>query len=155
LELDCIGKTCAVTGDAGEPASVGPLVYSQCVLTLDGQARDVDEFTLTINNALEVKRYMSPTVKTLYPGDRIVTLEVQLDYHADNADIYAMLLAGVEGSLALSDGIQTDTFTFPLLQMPKQRPENAGRGEMPMRLVLSARRAAGSGQSAEVTFART
>lgn len=121
------------------PATDSMFVFSDIILTLGGTARKSESFSLVIDNVLDAERFLNSLTRDEIPAtDRIITLTCQLPWNGDNDDLYDMAMAGVEGSLALSDGTDTYTFDFGKLLAPAEGPDGPARAELKMPLVMRA-----------------
>lgn len=135
LTLNIEGETESV-GNSGTFPSLSidtdtMFVFSDVVLTLDGTARELSAFTLTIDNLLDTGRYMNSVTRSQIPTqDRQVTLAVTLPYTTDEDDLYDIAIAGIDGSLALDDGTTTYTFDFGNLKSAARSPVVTGKTEI-------------------------
>lgn len=142
LVLDIEGETETV-GNAGTAASLSLptdniFVFSDIVLTLESAAREVSDFTLTIDNLLDADRYMnSLTRDEIYPLDREVTLACTVPYTTANTALYDAAIAGAAGSLVIADGSTTYTIDFANLKIPAESPEVPGKEEINLALNLA------------------
>lgn len=154
VALDLVGKTASDAGSVSTPSSAGPIVFSDLTLTLQSAARETESFELVIDNALMTDRFMNSTSVTDIPEtDRKVSLTSRHAHHADNAALLGQAVAGAAGTLVLTDGTSTGTFTFGILQVPEDRPEIPGRAEeILMALNMMAHK---TGSTAEIAFALT
>lgn len=140
LTLDLIGKTWTDTGVVAAPASAAPYIFSDVVLTIATVARAIMEFTLAVNNNMAGKKRNNKTVSVISREDRrAVTLGINCAYNADNADLKAVAVAGLAGSMAVSDGTTTTTFTFGKLQTANETPD-IGKGEIMLPVNFAARK---------------
>lgn len=104
-------------------------VFSDCTLTLEGAAREVNEFSLVIDNALLMDLYRNSVTRTEIPAaDRIVQLTADVPFTSDNEDLYDAAIAGAAASLAISDGSTTYTFAAANAKIPAEGSDVAGRG---------------------------
>ena len=144
LELVCdvSGKTETVAGSApAEPASALPFWFDGVTLILQSSAREVEEFELVIDNALVKDRFQnSQTVTDLLEGDRNVTLRTVHGYSSNTSGLYGQAIAGATGTLAVSDGTSTRTYTFGKLQVPADGVEIRDKGEQRLTLNMVARK---------------
>jgi hypothetical protein len=127
------GKT--ETKDGASFPSVNPgtqsmFVMKDSVLTLGGTAREMEQFTLKIDNVLDKERWMNSLTRGEIPSlDRIVTLSATLPWNGDTDDLYGVAVTGIEGSLVIADGTTTYTATFGTLSAPKEGPDTRRAGE--------------------------
>jgi hypothetical protein len=138
LRLEIVGKT-----ESSSPAETFPTVayaggtpflFSDTVLNLVGQSREVQEWSIVIDNHLEVSFANSTTATRIIPRDRTVTLNCTNPFTADEVVLYDQLLAGSPASLGMSSPTATLTFQFATLQVPSQGPTIAGRHDVPLLL---------------------
>jgi hypothetical protein len=148
LSLDLIGTT-ETEGNAGTfpaitPLNTPPFMFAEGVLTLLSSARSFQDFTLTINNALDVKFFNSPTATRIRPTDRIVTFDAMVPYDTVNADLYNQAVAGAAATLVFTPPAPhagySMTVTFGTLQFPHETPTISGRSELMLPLRGVARR---------------
>jgi hypothetical protein len=137
LVTDWEGETETVT-NAGTfpeitPPTDGIFVFSDIVLTLDGTPREVDEFSLTINNLLSTELYRNAISREEIPAaDREVTLSATLPYDTANVDLYDAAIAGAAGSLVFSDGSDTYTFILANVKIPAVSPNVSAKDDIPL-----------------------
>jgi hypothetical protein len=159
LLLEIVGQSEAV-GSAGSLPSLtpstehGPYIFAgDPTLTLNGVAREVAEFELTIENDLVSDRFMnSTTVVNLPEGDRVITLRTSHAWASANTDLYNQALAGAAGTLAFTNGSSSTTFSFGTLQAPSQSPVVAGKQEIMLQLNMTARK---TGSTMELSVTNT
>jgi len=159
LVLDIEGETESVGNSGTFPAiSIDTntmFVFSDVTLTLDSVAREVNQFTLVIDNLLDTGRYMNSVTRAQIPTqDRAVTLAVTVPYTTDEDDLYDMAIAGIDGSLAFSDGTTTYTIDFGNLKAPAESPVVGGKTEILLPLNFVAYKS-GSGSDNEITVTKT
>ena len=137
LTLDLIGTTetvdAAGTFPSGSSISYNldpPLMHFDAVLTMLGSSRQVKSFTLTLDNMIDAKFYNSQSATALQTKDRKITLDCQVPYTAENADLYNQGVAGASATLAVSYASSTLQFTLGALQVPPQGPTIPGRDEI-------------------------
>jgi hypothetical protein len=144
LALAMVGKT-ETEGNAGtfpsvSPGLTPPFMFKEAVFTILGAARKVKDFSLTINNALDVQFFNSLTATRITPSDRVVTLDLTVPYDTDNVDLAEQAVAGDDGTLVIAFDNYSLTFTFGNLQFPKTKPVINGKGEQMLPLSGMARR---------------
>jgi len=146
--LNLIGKTRtagqtwpAALTSAGLPigTNTAPYVFTDGVLTLQAGAREFSDFELVIDNALNVDHRNSITATDIDPGDRIVTLNAVVPAVSGNAALIDQALAGATGTLVLTNGAFSTTFTFATLQSPMEDPMVGGKGPIQYNLSMTAR----------------
>lgn len=135
LTLSVVGTTETEANAGGFPSLTidtgEAYVMHQGVLTYDSVAREFNSATLTIDNAPLVLFRNKQEASAITPGDRIVTLDVELPYDDANQDIYTEQEAGTwaSGSLALTNGNQSLTFTLNSLRSEPGTPDIQARGQ--------------------------
>ena len=128
VKLDFVGKTCTMGSGgvlSGTPdITVRPYMFYDAGsgLTVGGSAYAIDKFELTIDNKIEPTYMVGQTATDLEPTDRIVTLSVETKYTSTEAGLLTTQQTGptigsaITGSLALTNGSNSMTFTFASLQ---------------------------------------
>ena len=135
LTLELEGKSETI-GNAGSfPSLTLPtdnlFVFSGVTLTLLSTARQVESFTLTIDNSVTADRWLNNLQRDdMAATDRIVTLDCRIPYTSDNADLHDIAVAGAAASLAWSDGTTTYTVAAANAKAPADGPEVPGRDEI-------------------------
>jgi len=115
------------------------LFHDVSVMSLDGDAGvKPDSFTLTIDNALDVRFRNSQTANDITPQDLIVTLSVLVPFNSSN---YTALLNGTEtaGKIVITDGTYPCTIPMAHLTQTKTTPVIAGKTEIGIQLEYEAR----------------
>lgn len=145
LELDIWGVS-EVTGTSAPSVSISiasnsvPYVFQDGALTLQSASRTFMDFELVIDNMLERRFANSIVATSIHPIDRMVTLRTTNPFtSSEMSALYAQTLLGAAGSLVLTNGGMSTTFTFAKLQVPAQSPSVQGKGEIPLRLEMVAR----------------
>lgn len=106
-------------------------IFSDLTLTLQSTARKFRQFTLTIDNMLDVNRYNNSTTRTeIATQDLEVTLSVDAPYTVDNIDLEDQAVAGAAGILVLTDAVTTYTFNFANVKSESEGPDGSGRSEI-------------------------
>ena len=155
--LDIEGETESV-GNAGTFPAITidtqqMFVFSDLALTLDGTAREVQSFALTIDNMLQSDRYMNSVTRSEIPAmDRAISLECVVPYTTDEDDLYDLAVAGIDGSLVLADGTTTYTVDFGNLKAPANSPVVTGKTEITLSLAFDVYK---TGTTNEVIFTKT
>ena len=145
LSLDLVGQTETVGNSGTFPSltyqNTAPFPFAASVLTLQGSARSVKDWSVSVDNMLEVSFYNSVTATRITPKDRVVSFSCNCPYTSSETDLYDQALAGSTGStLALSYSNYSMTFTFATLQFPAQSPQVPGRSELGLSLSGVARK---------------
>lgn len=151
LTLDLEGETELLSGTsfpATIPAIDGgqPYLFSDCTFSLaaDASATEAREFEITIDNRLDVDRYMNSVTRgQLVATDRLITLKMIVPYTVDEVDLHAQAIAGAAGSLTLTNGSKSCQFAFGNLKSPAQSPNVAGHEEILLALNLVAYKSGG------------
>lgn len=143
LEMDVQGKTQtknATWPSIGSTLTTGkPFIHAQLVLTLGGTAYQVENFNLTIDNALILDRFLNSLTRTELPeSDRNITLEVDNPFSVGDIALYEIAVAGLAGSAVFTNGLSVLTFTFANLKAPADVLQRAQRGEAMNRLRFTA-----------------
>jgi hypothetical protein len=120
-------------------AAAAPYDFSDGVLTLQSAARKMMDFELLIDNGLSARFTNSQTATSITPQDRTITLKTTNPFTADEVDLYEQALAGAAGTLVLTNGGMSTTFTFAALQVPDMSPVVGGKQEIPLKLEMTAR----------------
>lgn len=134
LTLNLIGKTesDSATWPGTIPANVfnAPYQFDESTLTINSVVKDPEQWTLTINNNLDVKFRNSVTASHITKTDLEVTLTVTTPYDATNKALRTLSEGGVSGSLALAQTGLSTTFTFGAVQSNTPSPVIPGRSEI-------------------------
>ncbi|MBE3132932.1 MAG: hypothetical protein IMZ55_05625 [Acidobacteria bacterium] len=151
LTLDVAGRTSANAAvTVAEPATATPFAFSDITLSIGGTARQVMEFELVVDNAIDKGRFLNKRdLPELVETDRLVTLRTVHPFTSNLADAWDAAVSGYNAALALS-GAGTRTFTFTKLQAPAEQPSVPGRGEITITKNWVARK---DGTTAEFTEA--
>lgn len=119
-----------------------PLMFFEGAFTLQGSARPVSSFELTIDNVLDLERFNNSQTRThLTELDRIVTLDIVTPYTAGTgtggeADLYDQGYIGAAATLVFTstvDAAHVLTFSIGALQVPPATPTANARGEIVLR----------------------
>lgn len=135
LTLSLVGTTETEANAGGFPSLTidtgEAYVMHQGVLTYDSVAREFNSARLTIDNSPLVLFRNNQEASAITPGDRIVTLDVELPYDSANQDIYTEQEAGTwaNGTLVLTNGNQSLTFTLNSLRAEPGTSDIQARGQ--------------------------
>ena len=135
VTLDIEGEDETIEAAGGFPAltldTENFFIFSDLTLTLQSTARKFRQFTLTIDNMLDVNRYNNSLTRTeIATQDLEVTLSVDVPYTADNTDLEDQAIAGAAGILVVTDAVTTYTFDFANVKSESEGPDNPGRSEI-------------------------
>ena len=138
LDLDVIGKTEVVSATAFPSITAPtdpPHVWQDCVCTVNGSARVVTQWELTIDNALNARFSNSQTATDIHSTDRIVTVNLTVPYTSSEVDLYGINTGGAAAAtFVFTNGNYSTTFSIARLQIPDQSPVVDGRGEILLQL---------------------
>jgi hypothetical protein len=138
LDLDVIGKTEVVSATAFPSITAPvdpPYVWQDCVCTVNGSARVVTQWDLTIDNALNARFSNSQTATDIHSTDRIVTVNLTVPYTSSEVDLYGVNTGGAAAAtFVFTNGNYSTTFSIAKLQIPDQSPVVDGRGEILLQL---------------------
>lgn len=150
LTLNVIGKTETVSATAFPSitppvdAHDAPLVHHDLAVTLEGTgSREVTDFELVIDNAIQARFANSQTATHLLETDRIVTAKCTVPYGSspDTTDLYDVATAGAAASFVYTNGNLSLTFTLGAFQIPARGPQLQNRnGETFLELEGTARK---------------
>ena len=121
-----------------------PYMFSDSVVTLVGRAREIFDWEIVIDNAAAARFVNSVNATDILITDRIVTLGVNLGFYDDTTgdgheDLLEQALLGATATIVITNGGLATTFTFGVLQSPSTTPTVTGKGEIPIRLEMTAR----------------
>src|SRR5690606_17613093 len=107
---------------------------------LQSSAREVINWELVIDNAINARFANATTASQIFAQDRTITLNATVPYNSSNSALYAQAVAGAAGTLVITNGGYSTTFTFGRLQVPEDSPVAPGRGsEVVLNLPMTAR----------------
>lgn len=135
VSIDCIGKTETSASAGSFPSATyqnkAPFMFMDSVLTIGGTGYPVKNWSVTLNNFLDVKFYNSVTATAIDPRDREVSFNSALPFNSATLALYNALSAGAASSLVLTNAAgKILTFSFAALQVPAKSPEVPGRSEI-------------------------
>lgn len=152
LTVEVIGTDETVNNSGTFPSltistAAGPYMMSDLGITLGGTSYNFREFSLTIDNMLEV-RYLNSLVATaITPRNRQVSVALRGPY-GDQTALYGQALAGVAVVATFTNSTLSTVFTMPAVQFPKHSPNVGGKNEIYLPLAGIARK---SGSTASLT----
>lgn len=132
--VDILGKSedtsvSTFTGAAlpsGDSASE-PFQHADLVLTLAGSARSVLDFNFELNNNCRARFVNSLTANHIIEGERMITLTANVVFTSTEAgNLYSLTKEGAAGSLVLTNGTVSTTFTFSRVQIPDNSAKSQG-----------------------------
>lgn len=143
LDMDVQGKTQTVNATwpaIGATLTIDkPFIHGQLVLSLGGTSRPIDNFAITIDNALILDRFLNSLTRTEIPeADRVITLECDNPFTITDIALYEIAIAGIAGVATFTNGLSVLKFTFANLKAPPDIIERAARGEAMNRLRFTA-----------------
>lgn len=145
MTLDVVAKS-ETTGQAFPSLTLStaenskPYIFSDSTLTLQSSSRNITSFSLVIDNLAVPTFHNSTTATDIDATDQVITLDCNVDNSSGNQDLYEQALAGATGSLVLTRGNMSCTFTFGTLQVPDQTPIVGGKGRIGWDLSMTARK---------------
>lgn len=117
-------------------------MHHDLTFTLGGIAYQVEEFAITVNNAIDPRHRNSKNRVSLPETDRIVNVMATLPHTADEAALQSFALGGASATASWSDGTNSLTFDFSRLQSPYESAGVQGRtSEITRQFNFTARRA--------------
>jgi hypothetical protein len=154
LDLDINGKTETVSATAfpSITAPTDPLyIWSDAVCTVEGSARIVTQWELTIDNQLETRFSNSQTATSVHTQGRVVTVSMTVPYTSDEIDLYGINASGASGAtFVLTNGGRALTFTVGALMVADSSPVVGGPGEILLQLSGTAK-STGSTKELQIT----
>lgn len=145
LILDLIGDTETETGTSMPSLTFqtdAAYTIGDAVFTFVSAARDTFEGQIVIENFLDPQFINSTTVGNITPRDRRITVRTKHPFSSDETSLYGQAVGGSAGTIVLTNGGVSTTFTFGRLQVPDNtaRARGAGRsGEITTELEMVAR----------------
>lgn len=136
LTLDILGKD-EVESATAFPVAVpaldsGNIMMASDVtfsLAADASAAQVFDWSITIDNMLMPDRFANSTSRISMPEtDRVITLQMNVPYTADEIDLYNQAIAGAAGSLTITGPGGVTVFTFANIKVPADAPTAQRRG---------------------------
>lgn len=132
LELLAQAETRSLAGSfpAVSYAPGVPFLFSDTTLNLVGQSREVQEWSIVIDNHLQASFANTTTATRIFSRDRTVSLQCTHPFTADEVVLTDAPVAGSAGILRLANPAATLTFQFAALQWSRQSPTIADRNEI-------------------------
>lgn len=116
-----------------------PYVFEDSTVTLDGAARTPKAWRVHIHNHIHPRYVASLKAVTLCAARRTVAAQFQFPWDDDHDDLHIVARAGIAGSMALTNGGLSTTFTFGRLQAPSNTPFITGHDEIDKNINFVAR----------------
>lgn len=109
-----------------------PFVFpGDSVLTLASTARPMRRFELVIDNGADTDRHMNELGRSQIPlHDRIITVNTLLAFTSDELALHDMAIAGITGSIAMTNGTVSLTIGFTNAKFPAAGPPIEGKNEL-------------------------
>ena len=134
LDLEITGKSETVSATAF-PAITAPTdppyTWSDAVCTVEGSARVVTRWELSIDNQLNARFSNSNTATDIHTQGLVVTVSMTVPYTSDEVDLYNINSSGASGAtFVLTNGGRSITFTIGALAVADSSPVVGGPGEI-------------------------
>lgn len=134
LSVDVVGTT-ETEGNSGTLPSLtytntNPFMFAESVLTLVSASRNCKDWSVSIDNQLEVSFYNSQTATRIEPKDRMVEFSANVPFTSSETDLYGQALLGSAATLVLAPSNYSLTFTFGKLQFPAEGVVIQGKQEL-------------------------
>ena len=134
LDLEITGKSETVSATAF-PAITAPTdppyIWADAVCTVEGSARVVTRWELSIDNQLNARFSNSNTATDIHTQGRVVTVSMTVPYTSDEVDLYNINSSGASGAtFVLTNGGRSITFTIGALAVADSSPVVGGPGEI-------------------------
>jgi hypothetical protein len=154
LDLEINGKTETVSATAFPSITAPtdpPYIWSDAVCTVEGSARIVTQWELTIDNQLEARFSNSQNATSIHTQGRVVTVSMTVPYTSDEIDLYGIAASGASGAtFVLTNGGRSLTFTVGALMVADSSPVVGGPGEVLLQLSGTAK-STGSTKELQIT----
>jgi hypothetical protein len=134
LDLEITGKSETVSATAFPTITAPtdpPYIWSDAVCTVEGSARVVTRWELSIDNQLNARFSNSNTATDIHTQGRVVTVSMTVPYTSDEVDLYGINSSGASGAtFVLTNGGRSITFTIGALAVADSSPVVGGPGEI-------------------------
>jgi len=134
LDLEITGKSETVSATAFPTITAPtdpPYIWSDAVCTVEGSARVVTRWELSIDNQLNARFSNSNTATDIHTQGRVVTVSMTVPYTSDEVDLYGINSSGASGAtFVLTNGGRSITFTVGALAVADSSPVVGGPGEI-------------------------
>jgi len=122
--------TVRINGTIAAPTDP-PYIWSDAVCTVEGSARVVTRWELSIDNQLNARFSNSNTATDIHTQGRVVTVSMTVPYTSDEVDLYGINSSGASGAtFVLTNGGRSITFTIGALAVADSSPGVSGPGEI-------------------------
>lgn len=137
LSLDILGVSETVGGSF--PSLTTPIdqpyIFSDGALSLASTAYQMMDFELSVDNKCEARWTNSNTATRIAPVNmREVALALTTPFTSTEYARYAPAIAGIAGSVTITNGTVSCLFSMVNLQAPPESPTVTSKGEVPMKL---------------------
>lgn len=110
---------------------------NECALTINSVTVTPKSFNLIIDNMLDAERFLNSLTRDEIPAqDRMVSLEVLMPFDTVHEALYDLTVAGVSGSLAITDGSTTYTFAFENMKAAETPVQVPNRSEIDLSMTF-------------------
>ena len=107
-----------------------PYILADSTLVLDGREVSFKSFTITVDNVLDVDRFLNSLGRECIPAtDRVVTASFEIPFTEANTVLHDLPAIGIPGTLSFGRGTSSTVFNFPRLQVPADTPAGSSRGD--------------------------
>ena len=134
LDLEITGKSETVSATAFPSITAPvdpPYIWSDAVCTVEGLARVVTRWELSVDNQLNARFSNSNNATDIQTQGRVVTVSMTVPYTSDEVDLYGINASGASGAtFVLTNGGRSLTFTVGALAVPDSSPVVGGPGEI-------------------------
>lgn len=125
-----------------------PYILSDCILTVGGTAYQFSAWELTVDNALDLNRFLNTsTLTAITSTDRVCQTRLTGPW-GDLTALYGLAQGGVAVTATFTQGTKSCLFSTPAVQAPKNSPLVTGRSEIDLTVSGFARKV---GTTPEVT----
>ncbi len=128
MQIEGLDET---VGNAGTfPAlsvsTIGPYIFSECVMVINAQTLKWRDFTLTVDNMVDTERFFNSNTRQSIPArDRLITWSLNGPY-GDNSAIYgsaaAQVYSGVACTATFTKGARSLLFSSTKVAAPRRSP---------------------------------
>jgi len=147
LIVAIVGKQELISGVTW-PATEPPLAYTadhlpytfwESTLSLNGADVPYEEFTMVVNNMIDIRFFNRPTPQCLRGTSRTIQMDIRVPFTcADLAESLALNSVDHAGVFRLESGNCSTNFAFPALRNVFRTPTTPGRTMIPLKYDLMA-----------------